>query len=66
MRTVRPGRFDRQIPVDVPDRAGRRQILAVHAAGKPLHPSVALDRVAASTPGFTGADLANLKPLQSS
>jgi cell division protease FtsH len=57
---IRPGRFDRQIPVDVPDRAGRRQILAVHAAGKPLHPSVVLDRVAASTPGFTGADLANL------
>jgi cell division protease FtsH len=57
---VRPGRFDRQVVVDAPDRAGRRRILEVHAAGKPLDGSVSLDRVAAATPGFTGADLANV------
>jgi cell division protease FtsH len=57
---VRPGRFDRQIVVDAPDRAGRRKILEVHAADKPLDGSVSLDGVAAATPGFTGADLANV------
>ncbi len=57
---LRPGRFDRQIVVDRPDRAGRRQILAVHAQGKPLHAGVDLDVLARRTPGFTGADLANL------
>ena len=57
---LRPGRFDRQIPVDRPDRAGRRQILEVHARGKPFADDVDLDRLAATTPGFTGADLANL------
>jgi cell division protease FtsH len=57
---LRPGRFDRQIVVDRPDRSGRRQILEVHAKGKPLAPEVELDTLAAGTPGFTGADLANL------
>jgi cell division protease FtsH len=57
---LRPGRFDRQIAVDRPDRAGRRQILAVHSKGKPLAPEIDLDTLAAGTPGFTGADLANL------
>ncbi|MCE5254349.1 MAG: ATP-dependent zinc metalloprotease FtsH [Actinomycetia bacterium] len=57
---LRPGRFDRQIVVDRPDREGRRAILAVHAKGKPLAPGVELDVLAAQTPGFTGADLANL------
>ena len=57
---LRPGRFDRQIIVDRPDRAGRRQILAVHSKSKPLLPEVDLDALAAGTPGFTGADLANL------
>jgi cell division protease FtsH len=57
---LRPGRFDRQVIVDRPDRAGRRQILAVHSKSKPLVPSVDLDALAAGTPGFTGADLANL------
>jgi cell division protease FtsH len=57
---LRPGRFDRQIVVDRPDRQGRRQILAVHSKGKPLAKDVDLDAVAAGTPGFTGADLANL------
>jgi cell division protease FtsH len=57
---LRPGRFDRQIVVDRPDLAGRRQILGVHAAGKPLASSVDLDVLAQRTPGFTGADLANL------
>jgi cell division protease FtsH len=57
---LRPGRFDRQIPVDPPDRRARRQILEVHARGKPLSAHVDLDRLAAATPGFTGADLANL------
>jgi cell division protease FtsH len=56
---LRPGRFDRQIIVDRPDRAGRRQILGVHTKGKPLA-GVDLDALAAGTPGFTGADLANL------
>ncbi len=57
---LRPGRFDRQIVVDRPDREGRRAILAVHAKGKPLAPGVNLDTLAAQTPGFTGADLASL------
>jgi cell division protease FtsH len=57
---LRPGRFDRQIVVDRPDRNGRRKILEVHTKGKPLAPSIDLDALAAGTPGFTGADLANL------
>ncbi|HLX21308.1 MAG TPA: AAA family ATPase, partial [Gaiellaceae bacterium] len=57
---LRPGRFDRQIVVDRPDRNGRRKILEVHSKGKPLAPSIDLDSLAAGTPGFTGADLANL------
>jgi cell division protease FtsH len=57
---LRPGRFDRQIVVDRPDREGRKAILAVHAKGKPLGPGVELETLAAQTPGFTGADLANL------
>jgi cell division protease FtsH len=57
---LRPGRFDRQIVVDRPDLDGRRAILAVHARGKPLAPGVDLDVIARRTPGFTGADLANL------
>ena len=57
---LRPGRFDRQIVVDRPDRAGRKKILEVHAKGKPIDPVVELDSLAAGTPGFTGADLANL------
>jgi cell division protease FtsH len=57
---LRPGRFDRQIVVDRPDRLGRRKILEVHTRGKPLAPEIDLDTLAAGTPGFTGADLANL------
>jgi cell division protease FtsH len=57
---LRPGRFDRQIVVDRPDLAGRRKILEVHAKGKPLARSADLDVLAKRTPGFTGADLANL------
>jgi cell division protease FtsH len=57
---LRPGRFDRQIVVDRPDRNGRRKILEVHSKGKPLAPAIDLDALAAGTPGFTGADLANL------
>lgn len=57
---LRPGRFDRQIAVDVPDLTGRRDILAVHAKGKPLAPEIDLLAVARRTPGFTGADLANV------
>jgi cell division protease FtsH len=57
---LRPGRFDRQIVVDRPDREGRKAILAVHAKGKPLAPGVEIETLAAQTPGFTGADLANL------
>src|SRR3546814_6787058 len=55
-----PGRFDRQIVVDRPDLEGRKAILEVHAKGKPLEPNVRLDVLARRTPGFTGADLANL------
>jgi cell division protease FtsH len=57
---LRPGRFDRQIVVDRPDRNGRRKILEVHSKGKPLAAEIDLDTLAAGTPGFTGADLANL------
>ena len=57
---LRPGRFDRQIAVDRPDLLGRKAILAVHAKGKPLAPDVDLETVARRTPGFTGADLANV------
>jgi cell division protease FtsH len=57
---LRPGRFDRQIVVDRPDRTGRKKILEVHAKGKPLAEEIELDTLAAGTPGFTGADLANL------
>ncbi len=57
---LRPGRFDRQIAVDRPDRAGREQILRVHTRGKPIAKTVDLAELAGQTPGFTGADLANL------
>ncbi len=57
---LRPGRFDRQIGVDAPDLAGRHQILTVHSRGKPMAPGVDLMSVARRTPGFTGADLANV------
>jgi cell division protease FtsH len=57
---LRPGRFDRQIAVDAPDMQGRHRILQVHAKGKPTAPSVDLMAVARRTPGFTGADLANV------
>jgi cell division protease FtsH len=57
---LRPGRFDRQVIVGRPDRSSRAEILRVHAAGKPLAREVDLDVVARRTPGFTGADLANL------
>jgi cell division protease FtsH len=57
---LRPGRFDRQIVVDTPDRKGRKEILEVHAKGKPLDKDIELDVLAAGTPGFTGADLANV------
>ena len=57
---LRPGRFDRQIVVDRPDRNGRRKVLEVHTKGKPIASEIDLDTLAAGTPGFTGADLANL------
>lgn len=57
---LRPGRFDRQIPVEAPDRLGREQILKVHSKGKPMAPGVDLNAVAKKTPGYTGADLANV------
>ncbi|PJE96316.1 cell division protein FtsH [Streptomyces carminius] len=57
---LRPGRFDRQIAVDRPDMQGRLEILKVHAKGKPMEPDVDLSAVARRTPGFTGADLANV------
>lgn len=57
---LRPGRFDRQIVVDIPDVKGRREILIVHSKGKPLADDVDLEILARRTPGFTGADLANL------
>ena len=57
---LRPGRFDRQIAVEAPDMIGRHRILQVHAQGKPMAPDVDLLAVARRTPGFTGADLANV------
>ena len=57
---LRPGRFDRQIAIDVPDLLGRRDVLAVHAKGKPIAEDVDLTAVARRTPGFSGADLANV------
>ena len=57
---LRPGRFDRQIVVERPDREGRKAILKVHAKGKPIVQGLDLDALAAQTAGFTGADLANL------
>ncbi|AVX19302.1 cell division protease FtsH [Carboxydocella sporoproducens DSM 16521] len=57
---LRPGRFDRQIVVDRPDLVGRKEILKVHIRNKPIAPSVDLDVLARRTPGFTGADLANM------
>lgn len=57
---LRPGRFDRQIPVEAPDLKGREQILKVHVKGKPVDESVDLTAVAKKTPGYTGADLANV------
>jgi cell division protease FtsH len=57
---LRPGRFDRQIVVDRPDRKGRAKILDVHTRGKPLAKEINTDALAGQTPGFTGADLANL------
>ncbi|MEI7664836.1 MAG: ATP-dependent zinc metalloprotease FtsH [Synechococcaceae cyanobacterium ELA263] len=57
---MRPGRFDRRITVDLPDRKGREEILAVHARTRPLDPAVSLADWAARTPGFSGADLSNL------
>ena len=57
---LRPGRFDRQIGVDAPDLKGRQRILEVHGRGKPLADGVDLEVVARKTPGFTGADLANV------
>ncbi|WP_114424453.1 ATP-dependent zinc metalloprotease FtsH [Nocardioides houyundeii] len=57
---LRPGRFDRQIQVDAPDLNGRHMILKVHSRGKPMSPDIDLISVARRTPGFTGADLANV------
>jgi cell division protease FtsH len=57
---LRPGRFDRQIVVDRPDRKGRSKILEVHTRGKPLAKEIDVDVLAGQTPGFTGADLSNL------
>ncbi|MBW4554894.1 MAG: ATP-dependent zinc metalloprotease FtsH [Trichormus sp. ATA11-4-KO1] len=57
---LRPGRFDRQVIVDAPDLKGRLEILKVHSRNKKIDPSVSLDAIARRTPGFTGADLANL------
>lgn len=57
---LRPGRFDRQIVVDAPDVKGREEVLKVHAKGKPLEEDINMEVLARRTPGFTGADLANL------
>ena len=57
---LRPGRFDRRVAVQPPDRAGREAILRVHTRGVPLGPDIDLARIAATTPGMVGADLANL------
>ena len=57
---IRPGRFDRQVTLDLPDLKGRKAVLDVHAKGKPFEKIVSLETVARQTPGFSGADLANL------
>lgn len=57
---LRPGRFDRRVTLELPDRNGRLQILQVHAKSKPLDANVEMERVARSTPGFSGADLENV------
>jgi cell division protease FtsH len=57
---LRPGRFDRQVTLDLPDVKGRRAVLDVHVKGKPLEPEIKLETIAKQTPGFSGADLANL------
>ena len=57
---LRPGRFDRRVTLDLPDMAGRKAILNVHSAGKPLDNNINMDALAKETPGFSGADLANL------
>jgi cell division protease FtsH len=57
---LRPGRFDRQVLIDAPDSKGRKAILEVHTNGKPLEKDVSLESIAKRTPGFSGADLANL------
>ena len=57
---LRPGRFDRRVTLDLPDIEGRKAILKVHAAGKPLAPEVTFDSLAKETPGFSGAELSNL------
>jgi cell division protease FtsH len=57
---LRPGRFDRQVVVDTPDVHGRRAILDLYAVGKPMAPGASLDRIAQMTPGFSGAELANV------
>ena len=57
---MRPGRFDRRIYIDLPDKKGRYQILSVHARTKPLHKDVSLNDLSTRTPGFSGADLENL------
>src|SRR5690606_33996039 len=57
---LRPGRFDRQVAVDAPDLNGRKRILEIHSRNKPLAEGVDLEVVARRTPGFSGADLANV------
>lgn len=57
---LRPGRFDRQIPVEAPDYSGRTAILKVHSKGKPMVEGLDIEQIARKTPGFTGADLANV------
>ncbi len=57
---LRPGRFDRQVVMDRPDKKGREEILKVHVRGKPLEPNISLETIARGTPGFVGADLENL------
>jgi cell division protease FtsH len=57
---LRPGRFDRQVVMDRPDKRGREEILKVHVRGKPLEPNVSLETIARGTPGFVGADIENL------
>ena len=57
---LRPGRFDRQIVIDVPDVKGRKAILQIHMKGRPVDPDVDLDQIAKQVPGFTGAELANI------